>query len=122
MSCEQPICCGGCLVSPQFQFNQPLFHIPCPKCDGDLHNFPPEIKIPPFNMPPFPPCGLTDAEKEVLMHLKEAWDKYAALGKHLPHDLTEFNQAIHAAQEKLALRVARRVNPEVWSQPSEGAA
>lgn len=115
MSCDQPICCGGCLVNPNFQTPSPLFHVPCPRCHNDdmYPPFPSEIKI----VPPLPSVELTYEEKEVLSHLKEAWDKFLALGKHLPHDLTEFNTAIHQAQQKLALRVARRVNPEVWSQP-----
>jgi hypothetical protein len=65
------------------------------------------------------PVGLTNAEKDVLKHLVEAWKKYAALEGHVNADLTEFTYAIHLAQQLLALRVARRVDTDVWVQPQE---
>ncbi len=105
MASEQPVCCG-CMVQPNF-----LFPTPCPKCD------------PPFQFPahPFsyivPAARLTEEEKEVLFLLKQAWDKFNALGDHVSHDLTEFTYGIHLAQQKLAMRVARRADPDVWSQP-----
>lgn len=60
--------------------------------------------------------GLTEPEKECLKHLADAWNCFIQLeGKH-PSDNPEFCDAIHAAQKMLALRVARRVNTDIWSQ------
>jgi hydroxymethylpyrimidine pyrophosphatase-like HAD family hydrolase len=77
----------------------------------------------PAPMPTFVPFydynGLTEEEKEVLRNLAEAFNKFVALtGKH-PSDDSEFCKAIHDAQKMIALRVARRVNPEVWKQYPE---
>lgn len=63
--------------------------------------------------------GLTNAEKEVLNHLVEAWNKYSVLDEHVNSDLTEFAHAIHLAQHFLALRVARRVDTDIWTQPKK---
>ncbi len=54
-------------------------------------------------------------EHEVLMALADAWNKFLALTGNRSDDVEEFRTAIHAAQSKIALRVARRVNPEVWA-------
>lgn len=97
------ICCG-CLLSPAFKYPLP---------EGG-HIYRPH---PTFCNEPGP--ELTDKEKEILHHLKEAWTKFMDLGKHTTHDIQEFNYAIHIAQQKMAVRVARRVDPEVWSQPNE---
>jgi len=55
-------------------------------------------------------------EHEVLMALADAWNKFLALTGNRSDDVEEFRHAIHQAQSKIALRVARRVNPEVWTQ------
>jgi len=55
-------------------------------------------------------------EHEVLMHLADAWNKFLSLTGNRTDDVEEFRHAIHEAQSKIALRVARRVNPEVWSK------
>jgi hypothetical protein len=55
-------------------------------------------------------------EHEVLMHLADAWNKFLSLTGNRTDDVDEFRHAIHEAQSKIALRVARRVNPEVWSK------
>jgi len=65
---------------------------------------------------PAMPLGLTDSEKEVLALLGQAYNKFVTLeGKH-PADDTEFTEAIHAAQKMVALRVARRIDQDVWTQ------
>ena len=58
---------------------------------------------------------LSETEKEVLRLLAEAWNKYLELNSN-ERDNDSFSAAIHDAQYIIALRVARRVNPEVWQQ------
>lgn len=60
--------------------------------------------------------GLTEAEKECLNHLVQAWEIFNAMQEKHPSDNTEFCTAIHDAQKMLALRVARRIDTDVWSQ------
>ena len=62
--------------------------------------------------------GLTEAERAILDSLADAWNGFVRLGNDHPDDLTEFRQAIHSAQNLIAFRVARRVDPEVWALPS----
>jgi len=62
--------------------------------------------------------GLTYDEKLVLNHLKSAWNIFVGLDKHCVLDKTEFVEAIHRAQSIIALRVARRVDVDIWSQPN----
>jgi hypothetical protein len=57
---------------------------------------------------------LTDAEIQILNHLADAWNDFCKLDNVLEHDSDEFSAAIHAAQDKIAIRVARRVNPDIW--------
>lgn len=67
-----------------------------------------------------PDVALTDDEKQVLELLARAWDKFNSLDRKHPSDNSEFLDSIHRAQQIIGLRVARRVNPEVWRQASEG--
>lgn len=60
-------------------------------------------------------CGLTDDEQRVLSHLADAWNGFLELFIEHSSDLHEFQSAIHAAQNVIAFRVAKRANPEVWS-------
>jgi len=60
---------------------------------------------------------LTPEEEELLKKLGEAFSLYCSLDKRSEADNKEFTDAIHRAQQLVALRVARRVNPEVWAQP-----
>jgi hypothetical protein len=60
--------------------------------------------------------GLTEEELQVLYHLREAWNAFSRLEKHREMDKTEFVDSIHKTQQIIALRVARRVNPEIWIQ------
>jgi hypothetical protein len=57
---------------------------------------------------------LSKQEIIVLNHLANAWNEFCKLEERLDHDTDEFMKAIHIAQDKIALRVARRVNPEIW--------
>ena len=66
-----------------------------------------------------PVNGLTFEEKEILGHLASAWDKFSALEQKHPDDNSDFLRAIHQAQQLIALRVARRVDLDVWSQPTD---
>lgn len=71
------------------------------------------------------PVELTDDEKEVLHHLALAWNKFSQLSAKHPDHNNEFKDAIHRAQHIIGVRVAQRVNPEVWyvpvaTQPLEG--
>lgn len=56
-------------------------------------------------------------ESQILNFLKEAWNGYQKLENKSDADDTEFLDAIHRAQQIIALRVARRADPDVWKQP-----
>ncbi len=59
--------------------------------------------------------GLTEAERSVLERLAAAWMAFRELPAQHPDDNDEFRYSIHALQNIIAWRVARRVNPEDWS-------
>jgi hypothetical protein len=61
--------------------------------------------------------GLTIEEKNILYHLLQAWENFKTLDNKHPDDNNEFLKAIHEAQKSLALRVARRIDEDVWIQP-----
>lgn len=63
--------------------------------------------------------GLTENEKRVLQSLADAWNVFVGLGKQHPDDIDEFRRAIHAAEQLVAVRVARRIDPAIWFQPDE---
>lgn len=90
--------CMGCCLNPGF-ICRPHFAI----------EFPP-IEIPPMSI-------LTVEEKELLCKLGECWNLFTSLEKRSSADNSEFVDAIHRCQQIVALRVARRVDPEVWAQP-----
>lgn len=99
-----PVC--QCLLNPSWSPAQPFSDI--------------KINLPPFDFPKTPlNNGLTDDEKAVLGNLLNSWDSFISLGKSTEDDIQEFRDAIHRCQQLIALRVARRVNPEVWRQPTE---
>ena len=58
--------------------------------------------------------GLTEEEKAILQKLSLAWQEYVSI-ETKDSNLREFNDAIHRCQQLVALRVARRVNPEIWA-------
>lgn len=57
---------------------------------------------------------MSEKEIAILNHLADAWNSFCELEDILEHDADEFMRAIHLAQDKIAVRVARRVNPEIW--------
>ncbi len=58
--------------------------------------------------------ALTADEKRVLSLTADLWNSFLLLPKQHPSDASEFQLAIHQLQALIALRVARRANPEVW--------
>ena len=91
MSTKSPTCCG-CLVDPNANLDQKTEVIVSPE-------------------------SLTIAEKMVLDNLVQAWNDFVSLENRSDDDNTEFRDAIHRAQQLIALRVARRVDPDIWRQP-----
>jgi hypothetical protein len=94
----------GCCLNPGFICNPNTFNI----------EFPP-ITFP--NLPVIPSSSLTEAERDLLRRLGECWNLFTSLEKRSEADNSEFVDAIHRCQQIVALRVARRVDPEVWAQP-----
>lgn len=60
------------------------------------------------------PRKLTAAEKTTLDYLVKSWNSYLLLEETHPDYTDEFRHAIHICQQLIAVRVARRVNPEIW--------
>ncbi len=63
--------------------------------------------------------GITSEEKLCLNYLADAWNAFIKLDHKQPQDNPEFCTAIHAAMNLIALRVARRIDKDVWTQPEE---
>jgi len=61
--------------------------------------------------------GLTKEEIKVLSALTDAWNLWTDLKNRAQSDDLEFQTAIHTAQNLIALRVARRVDPDIWRIP-----
>lgn len=91
----------GCCVNPNWFFN-PDFTLKLPET----------LK---FDL--LAGVKLTDQEQEILKKLVETYDLFTNLENRSDADNKEFVDAVHRAQQLIALRVARRVNPEVWHQP-----
>jgi hypothetical protein len=100
MSNKQPTC--ACFINPQWQPN------PWPWPDSYYWPYLYYNKNEANNI------SLTEDEQLILSLLTQAFEKFALLDAKHPDDDNEFKDAIHRAQEKIAVRVARRVNPEVW--------
>lgn len=62
--------------------------------------------------------GLTEHEGAVMDALMDAVDAYNELPVQHPDEEREFIAAVHAAQNVLAVRLARRTHPKGW--PSYG--
>lgn len=63
-----------------------------------------------------PNVGMTDAEQSCMGHLVAFWNAWCQLpadGSRVPH--SEVQAAVHQLQGVMAIRVARRVNPSIWS-------
>lgn len=58
--------------------------------------------------------GLTDAEGQVMDDLLSSWDKYCKLPQQHPDEIDEFIVALHALQNLLTIRIARRCYPKGW--------
>ena len=58
--------------------------------------------------------GVTAQEVEILDALALAWRVWCQLPDQHPDDPAEFRFFIHALQNLVSWRVARRVNPGVW--------
>lgn len=61
--------------------------------------------------------GVTIKEIICLNHLVAAWNAFTELDARIMDDDAEFRRAIHAAQQLIAMRVARRADPHIWTQP-----
>lgn len=97
--------CQGCCINPLWTWN------PCePYRPLTLQSTLDSFKIRPAE-------GLTDDEKAILQKLVEVFNMFSALDRKSNADTVEFTDAIHRAQQLIALRVARRVDTEVWHQP-----
>jgi hypothetical protein len=58
---------------------------------------------------------MTDDEKEVMRSLTEFWNGYVGLPSSLADPLCrDVQNAVHAIQGAMAIRVAGRCNPEIW--------
>lgn len=61
-----------------------------------------------------PSCGMTDAEITAMQHLVNFWNAYVMLPDTVGViETTEVRHAVHKIQGVLAIRVARRANPEI---------
>lgn len=57
---------------------------------------------------------LTDEERRALLAVAHAWDLVSGLDWSHPDDIPEIRKAFHDIQVRLAIRVARRCDPNVW--------
>lgn len=105
---EQGVCQGCCLnpgfISNPFACDFSPFHNPLQLPKLDFYFLMDGVK-------------LTPEETELLKKLGESYNLYCSLDKRSEADNKEFVEALHRLQQIVALRVARRVNPEVWAQP-----
>ena len=60
--------------------------------------------------------GMTPKEKEAMEHLVDFWNAYLALPDSKGTETTRtVCDAVHIIQGVMAIRVARRANPEIWN-------
>lgn len=59
-------------------------------------------------------AGLSSQEKRVLELTAAVWNEYMKMPEVHPSDRTELQLFIHQIQNLIGMRVARRVNPEIW--------
>lgn len=59
--------------------------------------------------------ALTHQEKEVISHISEAFNSFIALKEKGVNDNEDFKNAANAMHRLIALRVARRADPDIWS-------
>lgn len=115
--------CLGCCLNPGF-INPFGPYIPPLTNDPFIYGVPPPLPNPnpiqfaaPVYVDNLSEVKLTQEETELLKTLGNAFSLYTALEKRSEADDREFVDALHRLQQIVALRVARRVNPEVWAQP-----
>lgn len=58
--------------------------------------------------------GLTDSEQKVMDALVLAFNEFAKIERQHPDEMRDFTDAIHRAQDLLAVRIARREFPDGW--------
>lgn len=114
--------CMGCCINPGWINPNPFTNDPFQYQYGPKNPNP--FQPTTFHTGGFPtfidnltPVKLTEQESDLLKKLVEAYNQFTALDKRSEADNKEFVDAIHRCQQIVALRVARRVNPEVWTQP-----
>lgn len=61
--------------------------------------------------------GITPSERSTVEALADAWNLFMRLDGTCYEDQTNFRQSINRAQDLIALRVARRVDPDLWAAP-----
>jgi hypothetical protein len=73
---------------------------------------------PPFDISAmFVVQGLTFQEKEVLESLSEAFNRFVQLPDKRGNDDANFASKIDDLNALVAIRVARRIDKDVWTQP-----
>lgn len=63
-----------------------------------------------------PSACLTSEEVLVLKGLADAWNVFRKFEDRTTRETMEFQDAIHRAQDLIAMRVARRADPQVWRE------
>jgi hypothetical protein len=67
-------------------------------------------------MPPFIATShLSEQERRVLALTVEVWNEYTKLEEIHPDEFIELKGFVHQIQYLMARRVARRVDPEIWT-------
>lgn len=61
-----------------------------------------------------PVAMTTDEEKQVAMAFASAWDCWLKLENRTPEENTIVINAVHAAQDVIRCRVAKRADPDFW--------
>jgi hypothetical protein len=59
---------------------------------------------------------LLDTEKELLTALAEAYNLYCTLPDRFARDDEEVTHLMNQLQARIAMRIARRVEPNFWTQ------
>lgn len=59
--------------------------------------------------------GLRPLEKKVLENLSDAWNTYMLLPRPSNEEMADFRSSVDRCHDLIARRVARRVDPDVWS-------
>jgi hypothetical protein len=57
---------------------------------------------------------MTDDEIKCMQHLVDFWNSYLKLPDNIEISTSEINSSVNNILGMLAIRVAKRVNPEIW--------